>query len=159
MYLRWNFIPIIPSKLISGSCPGTKSKQRETQWVGLQSISSWKCHLDHLYLHKWLRQLFSFNYTVLWEVSDVVWQVQAEDHVVLESIKSQGQYLHVSRMQLGSQSVYSHRFHMFICLHRRFASSLLCQSLCHSLHYNFIVCHTQQSFSGSLKWFPMSMTM
>ncbi|XP_025079753.1 inositol 1,4,5-trisphosphate receptor type 3-like [Pomacea canaliculata] len=38
--------------------------------------------------------------------------VQAEDHVVLESIKSQGQFLHVSRMQLGSQSVYSHSFEL-----------------------------------------------
>lgn len=47
---------------------------------------------------------------------------------------------------------------LFICLPRHFASSRLYQRLCHSLNYNFIVSHTQRSFSGSLKWFHISMT-
>jgi hypothetical protein len=34
------------------------------------------------------------------------WQVQVGDQIVLESVKSPGQYLHVSQKPLGQQSVY-----------------------------------------------------
>ena len=36
-----------------------------------------------------------------------LFQVQIDDQLVLESVKSPGQFLHVSRQLLGKQSVYS----------------------------------------------------
>lgn len=35
------------------------------------------------------------------------WQVQVDDQIVFESLKSPGQYLHVSKTLLGSLSVYT----------------------------------------------------
>ncbi|KAH3816025.1 hypothetical protein DPMN_144565 [Dreissena polymorpha] len=39
--------------------------------------------------------------------SPLYFQVQVDDQVVFESIKSHGQYLHVSKNVLGTVSVYS----------------------------------------------------
>ena len=39
----------------------------------------------------------------------VKFKVQVDDQIVLESVKSPGQYLHVSKTHYGSHSVYSTR--------------------------------------------------
>ena len=44
------------------------------------------------------------------EVCSLVVQVQVGDQVILESVKSPGQYLHVSKGLFGKLSVYSQRY-------------------------------------------------